>query len=213
MSTPTPEASEAKRPETVQLLLQVWLAVVILEVVHQLLGGGLTLFNREALLGAARTTAQEAGENLPDAVIEMTAYGSLVLSTVISLIIIAILAWMLRVLAKNTKRAATARRLWFVFSIYFAMRLLLVFIATPAGSDAPDWLFLIDGAIQILIGVAAITGIIFCTRQETLDYTGELEQMRQMEKELEEARREKQRAKEEKERQKKQEERDKEDAK
>ncbi|MEX3516842.1 hypothetical protein VVR26_05170 [Corynebacterium camporealensis] len=213
MSTTSRETSDAKRPETVQLLLQVWLAVVVLECVHQVLGVALTLFNREALLGAARTTAEDAGENLSDSVIEVAAYGSLALSTVISLIIIAILAWMLRILANNTKRAATARRLWFVFSIYFAMRLLLVFIATPAGSDAPDWLFLIDGAIQILIGVAAIMGIIFCTRQETLDYTGELEQMRQMEKELEEARREKQRAKEEKERQKKQEERDKEDAK
>ena len=67
--------------------------------------------------------------------------------------------------------------------------MLIVFISSPAGASAPDWLFLLDGAVQILVGVAAVMGLMFSTKEEVLEYTGEMEQLRQMRKEMEEQRR------------------------
>ena len=113
-----------------------------------------------------------------------------------------LLAFLLRSLANRSKRAGTSRRVWFAFSIYFGFRILLTFMVTPAGADVPDWLFAADGMVQILVGVAAVLGLIFSVRAETLDYTGELEQMRELEKELEQAQREKKRAEEERKRSK-----------
>mgnify|MGYP002757988132 CR=1 FL=1 len=113
-----------------------------------------------------------------------------------------LLAFLLRSLANRSKRAGTSRRVWFAFSLYFGFRILLTFMVTPAGADVPDWLFAADGMVQILVGVAAVLGLIFSVRAETLDYTGELEQMRELEKELEQAQREKKRAEEERKRSK-----------
>ena len=111
-----------------------------------------------------------------------------------------LLAFLLRSLARRGKRAGTSRRVWFAFSLYFGFRILLTFMVTPAGADVPDWLFAADGMVQILVGVAAVLGLIFSVRVDTLDYTGELEQMRELEKELEQAQREKKRAEQERKR-------------
>ena len=96
----------------------------------------------------------------------------------------------LRVFIQNNASAAgTGRRLWFAFSLYFAFRVLIVFMSSPAGASVPDWLFVLDGGVQILVGVAAVMGLIFSSKEEVLEYTGEMEQMRQMRKEMEEQRR------------------------
>ena len=96
---------------------------------------------------------------------------------------------MLWMINSNSTAAGTGRRLWFAFSLYFGFRVLIVFLSSPAGANVPDWLFVVDGAVQILVGVAAIMGLIFSSKEEVLEYTGEMEQMRQMRKEMEEQRR------------------------
>ncbi|MDN6246433.1 MAG: hypothetical protein L0J38_07865, partial [Corynebacterium casei] len=84
----------------------------------------------------------------------------------------------------KSKHAGTARRMLFVFSLYFTFRLFLVFMTRPAtGTNSPDWLYVVDGSLQILVGVAAVLVLVFSSREETLEYTGEMEKLRQFEQE------------------------------
>ncbi|MGO2425224.1 hypothetical protein [Corynebacterium flavescens] len=191
---PQGQEDQSKRTETVSLLIVVWLVALVAEFVHQCLSVIASLLNRDQLLAQAREQAADTlagtGQDLSDSLIQSAAYGSIILSALFSFAIIAVLAWMLWSFNKPTKRAGTARRLWFFFSLYFGIRIVFVFLLTPAGSKVPDWLFVLDGSVQIIVGVAAVMGLFFSSREETLDYTGELEQMREMEKELQKARRE-----------------------
>lgn len=193
----------SKRPETVVYMLWLWLGVVAGETVHQILNVVLTLLNHDVLMAQAKQMVESAsggedGEEVSDSFIEMAAYGSVALSAAIAIGVLVLLLFLLKSLAEPSKRAGTSRRIWFAFSIYFGFRILLTFMVTPAGADVPDWLFAADGMVQILVGVAAVLGLIFSIKPDTLDYTGELEQMRELEKELEQARRDKERAKREK---------------
>lgn len=193
----------SKRPETVVYMLWLWLGVVAGETVHQILNVVLTLLNHDVLMAQAKqmvdsTSGGEDGEEVSDSLIEMAAYGSVALSAAIAIGVLVLLLFLLKSLAGPSKRAGTSRRIWFAFSIYFGFRILLTFMVTPAGADVPDWLFAADGMVQILVGVAAVLGLIFSVKPDTLDYTGELEQMRELEKELEQARRDKEREKREK---------------
>jgi len=193
----------SKRPETVVYMLWLWLGVVVGETVHQILNVVLTLLNHDVLMAQAKQMVESAsvgedGEEVSDSFIEMAAYGSVALSAAIAIGVLVLLLFLLKSLAEPSKRAGTSRRIWFAFSIYFGFRILLTFMVTPAGADVPDWLFAADGMVQILVGVAAVLGLIFSIKPDTLDYTGELEQMRELEKELEQARRDKEREKREK---------------
>ena len=182
-----------KRAEAVSLMLKVWNVALILEAVHLVLSITLTLLNREELFAQARSTAESAaersGQEMTDSFVQIVGYGSLVLSSLISLAIVVLLGVMLWMINSNSTAAGTGRRLWFAFSLYFGFRVLIVFLSSPAGANVPDWLFVVDGAVQILVGVAAIMGLIFSSKEEVLEYTGEMEQMRQMRKEMEEQRR------------------------
>ena len=186
-------AKNPKRTEAVSLMLKVWTVALILEAVHLVLSITLTLLNRDELFAQARSTAESAaersGQEMTDSFVQIVGYGSLVLSSLISLAIVVLLGIMLWMINSNTKAAGTGRRLWFAFSLYFGFRVLIVFLSSPAGANVPDWLFVVDGAVQILVGVAAIMGLMFSTKEEVLEYTGEMEQMRQMRKEMEEQRR------------------------
>ena len=186
-------AKNHKRTEAVSLMLKVWTVALILEAVHLVLSITLTLLNRDELFAQARSTAESAaersGQEMTDSFVQIVGYGSLVLSSLISLAIVVLLGIMLWMINSNAKAAGTGRRLWFAFSLYFGFRVLIVFLSSPAGANVPDWLFVVDGAVQILVGVAAIMGLMFSTKEEVLEYTGEMEQMRQMRKEMEEQRR------------------------
>ena len=156
---------------------------VALEFIHQIFSFILALVNFDILQATARQTVGEASE-LSDTLVNLTAWGSLALTTLISLAIIGVLAGMLWLLYKKSKHAGTARRMLFVFSLYFTFRLFLVFMTRPAtGTNSPDWLYVIDGSLQILVGVAAILVLVFSSREETLEYTGEMEKLREFEKE------------------------------
>ena len=208
MITPNPQPSgrvqqrppkgETKRPETIQLMLKMWLLAAILEAVHQVTTIGLSLTNADVLITTARKQLEEAEQPMAEAVAPVIGYGSIFIGALIAFAVVGLLIWMLHILRTKGKRAGMARRIWFAFSIYFGLRLLLTFLATPAGSSAPDWLIMLDGILVILTGVAAILGLVFSLRRETLDYTGELEQLKQYEKEQRAALEEKQREKNEK---------------
>lgn len=185
---PTPPAkddkpADAKRPESAQLLINVMGGALILEFIHQVFSFILAVLNFDVLKATAKRTVGEESA-FSDTLINLTAWGSLAMTTLISLVIIAVLASMVWLFNKQSKHAGTARRMLFIFSLYFTFRLFLVFMTRPAtGTDSPDWLYVIDGSLQILVGVAAVLVIVFANRSETLEYTGEMEKLRQLEQE------------------------------
>lgn len=187
------DSKKSTRTEAVSLMLKVWTVALVLEVVHLVLSIVLTLLNRDELIAQSRTAAESAaersGQEMTDSFVQIMAYGSVALGSLISLAIVVLLGIMLWMINSNSKAAGTGRRLWFAFSLYFALRVLIVFLSSPAGAAVPDWLFVLDGGVQILVGVAAIMGLLFAGKEEVLEYTGEMEQVRQMRKEMEEQRR------------------------
>ena len=200
---PSPDASSDRtHPESVYYMLRMWLLAVVLEAIHQLLTVIIGFTNVDGLVSLVQKQLEDSDQPLSEPLARVAAYGSIVVGGLIALAIVGVLLWMLHILRKRTKRSGIARRIWFAFSIYFTLRLLLTFLATPAGSKAPDWLIMLDGMLVILTGVAAILGLIFSLRRDTLDYTGELEQLKQLEREQRAAWEEKRREKQEKKKQK-----------
>jgi len=76
---------------------------------------------------------------------------------------------------RRSKFAGLARRMLLVFGFYFGFRILMLFMATPGGNDVPVAMYLVDGAVQIIVGVAAVLGLIFSFREEVLKWTGEID--------------------------------------
>lgn len=196
---PEPETSQDKknkRPETIQALILVWSIAIGGELIHQLIQIISAIVDPTALRQAATEKAESGEEStaLNDAVINLSVYMSIAVMALITLAMVGLMTWMLVLFARQHKWAGYARRLLYLFSFFFAFRMLLVFVTTSAASDIPVWLIAIDGALQIVIAVAAICGIIFAGREDTIKWTGE-------DKELEKflaAREEKQREKEQK---------------
>ena len=54
--------------------------------------------------------------------------------------------------------------------------ILLLFFAAPGGNDVPLAMYLVDGSVQILVGVAAVLGLVFSFRPETLRWTREVDE-------------------------------------
>lgn len=174
-------------PESVRLAVLVWAVAIGLELLHQILSMTMGIIDPTDLLVAARENG--AGEQLPgdaESVVRMTAYAAIAIMGMINLIIVAVLAVGLRFFAKKHRLAGGSRRLLMIFSLFLTLRGLLVFGAQPGGSSVPDALYLVDGSVQLIIAVAAVLGIIFSQREETLEYTGELQQVRELAKKMDE---------------------------
>ncbi|QPK79415.1 hypothetical protein G7Y31_01455 [Corynebacterium lizhenjunii] len=178
-----PQTRKSQRPEAVDYLLGLGLFVLGGEVVHQGLQVATSLFNRHIMVGQLSKSLAERGTEYPQAFMDLASYAAIAGTTMFSLLIIGLLAWMLALLRTPQRHSGTARRLWFAFSLYFTFRLLMVFLVAPAGADAPDWLYVLDGSVQILVGSAAAMLVYFTSKEDTLNYTGELEQLRKLEAE------------------------------
>lgn len=170
---PSSEKPGRKRPDSVQLAIGVWLVAFILELVHQVLQVITTIVDPADLLYAARQQQEESGAPVTDDVVGLATYGSIIGLGVINLIFVVILLVGLRFYAVQHKLAGSARSLLMIFSIFFAFRGLLAFGSIPAGTNVPDWLLLLDGSLQIIIAVAAVLAVVFSSRKEALEYTGE----------------------------------------
>jgi hypothetical protein len=150
------------RPEAARLMLTMFAVAAGLEVIALILNVVTTVVDPAPLMSAAREAADDTGP-----LVEATAWGSVAIVTLFYLVVVAILTAAIVAIHKNGKWAAGALRLWTIFAIYFAFRGLTVFLITPAGGNAPDALFLADGAVQILVGVAAVLGAVFGSRPDT----------------------------------------------
>lgn len=151
------------RPESARLMLTMFAVAAGLEVIALILNVVTTVVDPAPLMSAAREAADETG----GPIVEAAAWGSVAMVTLFYLAVVAILTAAIVAIHKNGKWAAGALRLWTIFAVYFAFRGLTVFLITPVGSNAPDALFLADGAVQILVGVAAVLGAVFGSRPDT----------------------------------------------
>lgn len=188
-STPEDKSNSSLRsawPEAVRLAVSVWALAVGLEVVHQILAIVMGVVDPAELLTAAREAG--AADQLPgdtDAGVRLTALTAIVLMGLFNLAIVTVLAVALRLFATKHRMAGGSRRLLMIFSLFWALRGMLVFSAQPSGTDVPQFLYLLDGSVQLIIAVAAVLGIIFSQREDTLNYTGELEQAKELAKKME----------------------------
>ncbi len=170
-------------PETVRAVVLVWAIAIGGELIHQLFSIISSIVDPSALRRAANESADQStadGAAVPDSVVNMSVYLSIGVMAVITLAIVGLLTWMLVLFARRHKWAGYARRLLYLFSFFFAFRLLLVFMTTSVASDIPVWLVATDGAVQIAVAVAAICGIILAGREEVLKWTGEDEDLKKL---------------------------------
>ncbi|MBC3186719.1 hypothetical protein H7347_09105 [Corynebacterium sp. zg-331] len=164
------------RPESVRLIARVWALVLGAELVHQVLSVVMTLWDTSALKAAAKDIAQgqAAGGEIPDSLVNAAAYLGVGLSALIALGVVALLAWMLKLLSSGHRRAAVARRAIMIFAFYFAVRAAMVVTLVPGSTGVPVGFYAVDGSVQILAGVGAAVTLVFVFRRETLAWTGEI---------------------------------------
>ena len=152
----TPDTTAAKKqekspwPEAAVYAMGVWAVALGAEVVHQILQVILGILNRDVMVAQmSKFLRDEDPTAYSDGLVRLSAYLSIGFSAFVAFVILGVLAWMLTLFRAKHKWAGTARRLLFIFGLYYALRVVFVFVTSPAGSDAPDWLFAIDGMIQM----------------------------------------------------------------
>ncbi|QWQ83394.1 hypothetical protein [Corynebacterium glutamicum] len=157
-SAPPSSSVSAKNPgekkeDTVKLLIQMWAVMIGLELLHQILNVVMSFTDPTAL----RTVAKEqaAAQGLSDGIVNATVIAAILVMGFFNLIVIAILSWMVVMVKNRSKRLPTAFLLLTIFSFFFILRVLMLFFASPGGTDVPMALFAIDGCVQILVGVSA----------------------------------------------------------
>lgn len=171
-----PADPKREMPETIRLLLLLWSLAIGGEVLHQILNVVISLIDPSPLLAMAREgLSDEEIADLGEATVTASAYSSVILIGLMGLLIMGLLAWGLTLIKRRSKHAGTARRLLLFFGIYFGIRILLVFMAPAGGGDVPVIFYLVDGSLQILVGVAAVLGLIFSFRIETMRWTREVD--------------------------------------
>ena len=182
----SPKKSERPdQPDSVRLYVRLWAGILLVELIHQILNIALALWDPSELQAQAASSIEESGQTISENLLNFGVYGSIILMGLISVLLLGLLATMLYLVNTQHKRAGLGRRMLFFFGLYFTFRLVLIFGSSGNPlSDIPEAFYIIDGNLQVLVGVAADLTLIFGGRNETLDYTGELERMRQMEQEL-----------------------------
>lgn len=173
----TPETPDTRKPETVRLMLLLFAVAVGGEILHQVLNVVIGLMDPSALLAAARdAVSEEQAAELGEGTVTTSVYASIFLAGGLGIAIMGLLAFMLVQINRRSRYAGLARRMLLVFGFYFGFRILLLFFAAPGGNDVPLAMYLVDGSVQILVGVAAVLGLVFSFRPETLRWTREVDE-------------------------------------
>ena len=101
----------------------------------------------------------------------LLAYASVGIAALFALAIVVVLAIAVRAVAKQASWAENALKLLMVFGGYFALRVMLIFAVPVSGSAVPTPLIALDGAMQIIAGVAGVCAIVFATQDEVRKWT------------------------------------------
>lgn len=157
-------------PEAVRFMLLSWAIMIAGELLHQILTIAAIAIDPSELVVAAKQAAKAKGEEVSESVVSASMWGSIAVAALIQLAIIALFVAALVALQKQKKWAPTARRLLQVFSIFFAIRVLAVFVTRPASSAVPLAFYAVDGVVQIIIGVAGALGLFYASQKEATDW-------------------------------------------
>ncbi|WKK60792.1 hypothetical protein QYQ98_07030 [Corynebacterium sp. P3-F1] len=155
-------------PETVRYLLFAWAVMLGGELIHQLFSIAMAFLNPSALMESAREANKTVGgDAVPNDQISLIVYASITLMGLFMLAFVLLLAAALNAVARQKKWADNAVRLLMVFSAFFVLRMITVFLVVGASTnEIPTAVVALDGVIQIITGVAAICGLIFASQDE-----------------------------------------------
>lgn len=163
-----------KPPEAVRYLLLAWAVMIGAELVHQLFGVAMALLDPTALMESAREANKTVGggEAVGDDQVKLIVYVAIALMGLFALAVVAVLALALKAVARQKKWTKNAAMLLTVFSIYFLLRMITVFLVVGANSGGiPTAVVALDGVIQIIAGVAGICALIFAQRDDAKKWT------------------------------------------
>lgn len=175
-----PGSKPTKLPESVALMLGLFSAAVFFELCHHILSVVMGIMDPAPLKAQARESLKNGGpfgggDAVPsEGMLNASVTTAIVMAGLVGIAFLVLLLVMIQMVRKKHKRADIARRILFVFGVYFGLRAMMIFGAHPQGSTLPVWLYALDGSLQILVGVAAVTGVVFSLREDTLKFTGEL---------------------------------------
>ncbi|OIR44063.1 hypothetical protein BJP07_05985 [Corynebacterium sp. NML130628] len=153
--------------------------MILGELLHQILSVVVTALDPAALREAAKQAAKNQPEVIPDNMMQASMYATIVMMALLQLGIIVVFFLALRSVQRRGKWILNATRVLQVFSVFFALRMLTLFLMTPAATKVPVALFAVDGAAQIVVGVAGLLGLFYASRKESQDYLRPAEQQQQ----------------------------------
>lgn len=155
-------------PEAVRFMLLSFAAMIAGEFVHQVIVVVSALVDPSPLKERALEQAKSAGEELSESTLNLGVYGSIAVMATIQLVVIVLFVLALRALRYQAKWAPNARRLLQIFGVFFGLRMLTLFMMSPASSTVPIALYAGDGVVQILLGVAGVLGIVYSLDKESV---------------------------------------------
>ena len=168
-----PEAARGGKPETVRYMLACWAFMIGGELLHQALTVVSLLLDPSQLIASAKEASKQTGavsEAMSEGLLNVAVWGSVALMALVQLAILGLFAFALASISRQRKWAGTARRLLMVFSVFFALRALMVFAMRPAGTTVPLAFYAFDGVIQIMLGVAGALGLFYASQKESADW-------------------------------------------
>lgn len=161
------------RPDVVAVFCQLWIAAIILELIHQVLSITTSVMNPSQLREQVIDQAKEQGTPISDSMVSTIVVLAFTVMGVVAVIIAAVLAFATSRVHRGTKRSGMARSLLTFFGIFFLVRLVIIMVSTPEGTAVPVALLAVDGSVQIVLGVIGALTLYFGRREETLRWTGE----------------------------------------
>lgn len=164
-------AEEPGKPEAVRLFVLTAIVMLCGEVIHQMFSVAAVLLDPSAMIEQAKQARPSAAKEVGDANMMLLAYASVGIAALFALAIVVVLAIAVRAVAKQASWAENALKSLMVFGGYFALRVMLIFAVPVSGSAVPTPLIALDGAMQIIAGVAGVCAIVFATQDEVRKWT------------------------------------------
>ncbi|MBZ8177636.1 hypothetical protein GP475_01930 [Corynebacterium poyangense] len=171
-----------QRPEAVQVFTRLWGAVICAEVLHQLISLIMGVLDSSQLRAQLKKQAADSAYTIPEHMFPLIIALSLGMMLLLSLLILGLLGYSLTRVHLATKYAAMAHTLLSFFGLYFTLRMVLLYFASPQSSVLSVGWYLVDGSVQIIIGVMAALTLYFGRKEDTLRWTGEWQAMENMRK-------------------------------
>ncbi|WP_291313280.1 hypothetical protein [Corynebacterium sp. UBA2622] len=159
-----------KLPEAVRYLLLCLTTMLGAELAHLFVSTASMIMDPSALRESARDAAKSSGEEVSDAMINASVYGSVIMMVAFQLLIVGLLVFAVRALARRASWASNALRLLQFFSVFFVLRMLALFLMTPDSASVPVAMYAVDGILQIAAGAAGACALFYSMQNEVQNF-------------------------------------------